>query len=275
MQIGNFHNLQLVRFTSVGAFLTDGETEVLLPKKFVTNQMEVNQNIRVFVYLDHEERIVATTQHPYVTCNDFAYLKVSHTNQYGAFLQWGLEKDLFVPFREQNTKMEVNKRYLVYVYIDGQSNRLVASSRINKFIDKEPATYTDNEAVEITIYHKTDLGYNVIINKKHKGLLFQHAGVETLRPGDKYPAYIKQVRPDGKLDVTLHLTVADAITDHAKVILEELEANDGFLGLHDNSSPEEIKTVLRMSKKNFKRAVGTLYKNQQIELVENGIRLKN
>ncbi len=273
MQIGQFHTLTILRDTSVGLYLSNGTDEVLLPNKYVDKNMEVGDEINVFIYLDQQERPVATTLNPYVTVNDFAYLKVNHINQYGAFLDWGLEKDLFVPFAEQNNKMEVNKRYLVYVFIDEQTNRLIASSKLQKFIDQTPAEFDDQEAVDLIIMNRTDLGYNVIINKKHKGLLFLNVSLNTLRPGDKHKGFIKQQRPDGKIDVVMHLLKTDAISEDAQVILNELKASDGFLGLQDKSSPEEIKTVLRMSKKAFKQAIGHLYKNKIIEIKTDGIYL--
>lgn len=273
LQIGQYNTLQVLRNTKVGLFLGDEEQDVLLPNKYVPKEYFIGDEMTVFIYLDHEERPVATTLKPYVKLNEFAHLKVNHVNKFGAFLDWGLEKDLFVPFKEQATKMEVDKRYLVYMYLDEQTNRLVGTSKVNKYFSEEIPDFEPNEEVSVMISHFTDLGVNVIIENKYKGLVFADEVFKDLKLGTKTKAYIKQVRPDGKIDLTFKKIGVEAIDDDAQLILNELKANNGYLGLHDKSHPEEIKSVLQMSKKAFKKAVGNLYRQRLIDIRENGISL--
>jgi predicted RNA-binding protein (virulence factor B family) len=275
LKIGEFNNLTIARRVTIGLFLTDGEQEVLLPKKYMPEIVEVGAQIKVFIYLDQGQRPIATTLRPYIRLNDFSYLRVNHTNKFGAFMDWGLEKDLFVPFAEQSTKMETGKRYLVYFFMDEKSERLVASSKINRFLSQEHPTYADQEEVEIIIKNATDLGFNVIVNKSHLGLVYKNEVFDTLRPGDKHKGFIKQVRTDGKIDVGLTPTFMAAQQDFVQIILDALQSNNGFLPLHDKSSPEDVQNLMKMSKKNFKKAVGHLYKNQKISIDENGLSIKN
>lgn len=273
--LGTYHTLTINRYTPVGLFLTDGQNDVLLPLKYVPKNYEIGGELSVFVYLDHEERPVATTLKPYITLNDFAFLRVNYTNQFGAFLDWGLEKDLFVPFKEQARPMEQGKRYLVYLFLDEKTNRLVASSKLNQFLNLNPFENLVGDEVPLIISHTTDMGINVIINGSHKGLVYKNEVFnDKIRPGDKLFGYIKAIRPDGKIDVSLRKSGIESIGEDSQTILNELHSNKGFLRLHDNSHPEDIKTVLKMSKKAFKKAIGTLYKNQQIEIKEDGIYLR-
>ena len=276
LHIGEFNTLKILRDTNVGLFLGSEETQdddVLLPNKYVPNNFEIGDSMTVFVYLDHEHRPVATTIKPYIQLNEFAHLKVNYMNEFGAFLDWGLEKDLFVPFKEQARPMEEGKRYLVYLYMDEKTKRLVASSRTNKYLSNENMDLEPNEEVDILISHITDGGINVIINQKHKGLAYKNEVYADVKPGMKTVGYIKNIRPDGKIDVMLRKVGVDAIEPSSQHILDELKANGGFLRLTDNSNPEDIKTVLKMSKKNFKKAVGNLYRQQLIEIREDGIYL--
>lgn len=273
IEIGKYNTLKIERDTQVGLYLTDGNEDILLPNKYVPREFEIGEELIVFVYLDHEERPVATTLEPYIYLNEFALLRVSYTNKFGAFLNWGLEKDLFVPFREQARPMEKGKRYLVYMYLDDQSNRLAASSKINQFLSNETLTVEESEQVDLIVSHITDMGINVIINEQHKGLMYKDEVYEDLRTGDRVKGFIKLIRPDNKIDVTLQKTGFEGIEPNAEKILDELRASRGFLRLNDNSHPEDIKTVLRMSKKTFKKAIGTLYKQKLIEIKEDGIYL--
>lgn len=271
--IGTFNTLKVARRTNVGLFLTDGEEDVLLPKKYLPEQIEIDQEIEVFVYLDHEERPVATTLEPLIFLNEFALLKVNYINQYGAFMNWGLEKDLFVPFREQARPMQEGKYYMVYMYVDPKTNRLVGSSKLNQFLDNTNLTVTVGEEVDLIVTHITEAGINVVINEKHKGLMYQNEVFEDLRTGDRIIGYIKNIRPDGKIDVSRTKIGHTKLSDTAEKILHELEINDGFLGLTDKSHPDEIKSILGMSKKTFKQSVGVLYKERKIELKDNGLYL--
>lgn len=273
IELGKYNTLKIVRDTSVGLFLSDETTDVLLPNKYVPKRFEIEDEIKVFVYLDHEERLTATTLKPYIQRDEFAYLKVSYINQYGAFLDWGLEKDLFVPFKEQARKMEEGKRYLVYAYLDEKTDRLVASSKLNQFLEQETVDLEPNQEVDLIVSHITELGINVIINSKYKGLLYKDEVFENLTPGKKLKGYIKNIREDKKIDVSLTKQGFDGIEDNAQTVLEELKSSNGFLRLTDNSHPEEIKTVLKMSKKAFKKAIGSLYKQKLITIKEDGIYL--
>ena len=274
IEIGKYNTLTIDRDTQVGLFLTDGKDDVLLPNKYVPKVFEIGQEITVFVYLDHEERPVATTLEPYILLNEFALLRVNYVNNVGAFLDWGMEKDILVPFKEQARPMEQGKRYLVHLYMDEKTNRLVASSKTNQFLNNDNLTVEVGEEVDLIVSHITDLGINVIINEKHKGLVYKDEVYdESIRTGNRLRGYVKTIRPDGKIDISLQKQGFEAVEPNAEKILDELRANRGFLRLNDNSHPEDIKTVLKMSKKTFKKAVGTLYKQKLIEIKEDGIYL--
>lgn len=273
LQIGTYHTLKIARDTKVGLFLVNETDEVLLPKKYVPADFHIGDDITVFVYLDHEERPVATTLKPFITINQFAVLKVNYTNKFGAFLDWGLEKDLFVPFKEQARPMEKDKRYVVYLYEDEKTNRLVGSSKINQFLDHESIDLDKNQEVDVMVSHITDAGINVIINGRYRGLAYKNEVFTPVSPGFKTKAYIKQIRPDGKIDVSFQKLGFEVIDDSSQSVLQALKQNNGFLPLNDDSHPEEIKSVLKMSKKTFKKAIGSLYKQKQILIKEDGIYL--
>ena len=273
LEIGVYHTLKIDRDTKVGLFLVNENEEVLLPKKYVPSDFKIGDDITVFVYLDHEERPVATTIKPYITVNNFGVLKVNYINKFGAFLDWGLEKDLFVPFKEQARPMEKDKRYVVHLYKDAKTNRLVASSKINQFLDIDPLDIEPNQEVDLMVTHITDIGINVIINGKFKGLAYKNEVYDAFSPGYKTKGYIKTIRPDGKIDVSFRKLGFEAIDDSVQQILDALKQNDGALRLNDNSHPEEIKSVLKMSKKTFKKAIGSLYKQKLIDINNEGIQL--
>ncbi|MDG2432415.1 S1-like domain-containing RNA-binding protein [Flavobacterium sp.] len=280
IEIGKYNTLTILRDTKVGLFLGTPETDpegihdILLPNKYVPNEFEIGEELIVFVYLDHEERPVATTLEPYILLNEFALLRVNYVNQVGAFMEWGMEKDILVPFKEQARPMEKGKRYLVYLYIDEKTNRLVASSKTNQFLKNENITVQKGEEVDLIVSHITELGINVIINEQYKGLLYKDEVYDdAIRTGDRMRGYIKNVRPDNKIDVSLQIQGYESIEPNAHKILDELRASRGFLRLNDNSHPEDIKTVLKMSKKTFKKAIGALYREKLIEIKDDGIYL--
>lgn len=276
IQIGKYNTLTILRDTKVGLFLGNGNEaeDILLPNKYVPNRFEIGEELTVFVYLDHEERPVATTLEPYILLNEFALLRVNYTNQIGAFMDWGMEKDILVPFKEQARPMEKGKRYLVYLYLDEKTNRLVASSKTNQFLNNDNLSVEKGEEVDLIVSHITDIGINVIINEKHKGLLYKDEVYDdTIRTGDRMRGYIKNIRPDNKIDVALQIQGYQSIEPNAEIVLNELRASRGFLRLNDNSHPEDIKTVLKMSKKTFKKAIGALYKDKRIDIKEDGIYL--
>ena len=273
LKIGEYHTLKIDRETKVGLFLVNETDDVLLPNKYVPNDFTIGDDMTVFVYLDHEERPVATTLKPLITLNSFAVLKVNYINKFGAFLNWGMEKDLFVPFKEQARPMEKDKRYIVTMYLDKQTGRLAASSKINQFLDKEPLDVEVGQEVDLMVSHITEIGINVIINGKFRGLAYQNEVFETVSPGYKTKGYIKTIRPDGKIDVSFQKQGFEAIDDFSQQVLEALKQNDGVLRLNDNSHPEEIKSVMKMSKKTFKKAIGSLYKQKLIDINNEGIQL--
>lgn len=275
IQIGKYHNLIIAREAPPGLYLRDAEeNEILLPNKYIPENFALGDEIEVFVYLDHEERPVATTLKPFVKLDEFAYLRCVETTEIGAFLDWGLEKHLFAPFREQVQKMKAGEWYLIFCYLDLDTDRLVASSKVDAFLDNSELTVEAYEKVNIIVSNQTDLGFNVIVNGLHRGLIYKDDIFQKLHPGDKLEAYVKKTRSDGKIDITLQRPGYRSIEPNAQRILTALELNDGFLPLHDKSTPEEIHDRLQMSKKSFKKAVGVLYKKRLVELEEKGIRLK-
>lgn len=273
IRIGDYNTLKVKRSTSVGVFLEDPEgTEILLPNKYVPDSIQLNDSLDVFCYLDHEERPVATTLKPLVKRDGYAYLKVAEVNEFGAFLDWGLVKQLFVPFKEQKTKLEEGKSYIIYCFLDESSFRLVATTKIDKYLKKELSDIQVNDEVNILVSRRTDLGWEVIIENTCKGLLFFSDVFKDVGIGFQSKGYIKQLREDGKIDISLEPIGLKSLDAAANKILEELKKNNGFLALHDKSSPEDIKRVLSMSKKSFKRGVGVLYKQRKILLETDGIR---
>ena len=276
LAIGEYHTLKIDRDTDPGLFLTDDENnEVLLPNKYKPENFEIGDEIEVFVYLDHEERPVATTLKPFVKLDEFAYLKCVETSDIGAFLDWGLEKHLFVPFKEQAGKMRKGDRYLIFCYLDELTGRLVASSKINAFLDNSVLTVEAFEEVDLIVSNPTELGWNVVINQLHQGLVYNDDVFQKLHSGDRLKGYIKKTRPDGKIDVTLQRPGYRSIEPNAQEILTQLELKGGFLKLTDKSSPDEIQSQLQMSKKSFKRALGNLYKQRMVDIKDSGVYLKN
>jgi hypothetical protein len=251
----------------------DEENVVLLPHKYKPEDFEIGDEIEVYVYLDNEERPIATTLDPFVTLDSFSYLYCSDVTDYGAFMDWGLEKQLFVPFKEQARPMKGGNWYIVYMYLDELTNRLVGSSKTNRFVDNDKLTVEAFEEVNILVTHLTEKGANVIINGIHKGLVYVDDIFEDIRTGDRMKAYIKKIREDNKIDVVLQTPGYRSIEPNANYVLEELRAAGGFLPLHDKSDPEAIKNELGMSKKSFKKAIGALYRDKQIVLKDGGIEL--
>ncbi|WP_062058471.1 CvfB family protein [Aquimarina longa] len=274
LELGRYNTLEVVRERDQGIYLCDEDgNEVLLPNKYVPEQFMIRDTIRVFVYLDSSERIVATTLEPYATVKSFAYLKCTNISEVGAFLDWGLEKDLFVPFKEQASKMRVGSWYLVYVYLDEETNRLVASSKTNKFLDNTLVLLSSYDEVNLIASHPSPQGWNMIVNQKHLGLVYGDEIFQKITPGDEFKGYVKKVRPDGKIDLTLQRHGFRSIEPNAKEVLRELKASGGFINLNDKSDPDDIKEVFQLSKKSFKKAIGSLYKDRIISIEEDGIRL--
>jgi hypothetical protein len=272
--IGKYNDLAVVAFTDNGAYLDAGDLgEVLLPNKYVPENTAEEDIVSVFLYLDSADRLVATTETPKAQVDEFASLKVVQVNKIGAFLDWGLKKDLLVPFNQQHTKMEVGKYYLVRIYLDTRTERIVASSKLDKFIDIYPADYSEGEQVDLVIATKTDLGFKAIINNQHWGLLYDNEIFQPLRTGKKVTGYIKKIRDDGRIDLILSRGGKAKVTDFKDKLIAMLAKNNGRLALHDKSSPELIKRTLGVSKKTFKSTVGNLLKEGKISLSSKGIEL--
>lgn len=274
IELGNYNKLKIVRDTSVGLFL-ESETgaEILLPNKYVPKTFEIEDMLNVFCYLDHDERPVATSLEPFTKRNEFGFLKVVEVNQIGAFLDWGLEKHLFVPFAEQRDKMKEGQWYVVFCYLDDISFRLVASNKIDKFITNENLSVKTGDKVNLLVTRLTDLGWEVIINNKHKGLVFSSEIFQHMAVGQQMDGYIKNIRQDNKIDVALQAQGEKVLEPTARKIFDAMKNHGGFLPLHDKSDPNEIAKMLQMSKKTFKKGVGTLYKARQIEIKNDGIHI--
>jgi uncharacterized protein len=276
IHLGEYNTLEILRDTEPGLFLGDAEdNEVLLPNRYVPEEFEIGDKLEVFVYLDNEERPVATTDKPFIKKGDFALLRCNQVTKFGAFLDWGLVKELFCPFKEQAFKMKAGGWYLVHCYLDEESERLVASSKTNRFLDNKELTVAQFDEVDIIVSHPSDIGMNVIVNKKHLGLVFKDDIFKDISVGDRLKGIVKKVRQDNKLDISLSQIGYRNIEPNAQFILNELEDNSGFIPLHDKSNPEDIKDQLQMSKKSFKKAIGSLYKDRRIEIKEDGIYLKD
>lgn len=274
--IGVFNQLRVMRILDFGAYL-DGINlgDILLPIKDVPENCQPEDLLDVFVYRDSEDRIIATTQTPKAQVGDFQMMEVKATSKVGAFLDWGLLKDLLVPFSEQGKTMEVGKSYLVHVYLDEKTDRITASARIENFLDKTPKQYAEEQEVDLIISFKNELGYKAIVNGVHSGMLYENEIFQELKPGQKITGYIKKIRPDGKLDLILQKPGPEKIDALSQRLLDELGKAGGFLELNDQTPPEIIREKLATSKKAFKRAVGALYKQKRILLENGGIRLKN
>ena len=274
-EIGKINQLKVVAINDNGAYLDADELgEILLPNRYLPENCQIADVIKVFIYRDSADRLVATTTFPHGQVGEFVSLKVAQTNKMGAFLDWGLPKDLLVPFNQQHTAMEEGKYYLVRIFLDQHTDRVVASSKLDKFIDIWPAEYQQGDKVKLVIGGKTDLGFKAIVNDLHWGLLYDNEIFQPLRIGKKVDGYIKQVRADGRLDLLLTRGSKNKVNSFSDTLIAHLEKNNGFLPLHDKSAPELIQKRLGVSKKTFKATVGNLLKNGKLIIEKDGIRLK-
>lgn len=275
VEIGKYNTLTVVKIVDFGVYLDGGERgEILMPKEYVPVNCFPDDEVRVFIYFDSEDRIVATTEAPYVSVGEFAFLKVIAMSQVGAFLDWGLRKDLLVPFREQRDPMVEGKSYLVYAYVDKASDRIVASTKIDKYLDQVFPDYIPGQEVEILVARKTDLGYAVIVNNAHWGLIYDNEIFRPVKIGQKLKGYIKTIREDDKIDVSLQPSGYAKIEGLAGEVLEKLKDYGGVIDLSDKSAPKDIYKVFGCSKKNYKKALGTLFKQGLIEISDTEVRLK-
>ncbi len=274
VEIGKINTLDVNRETENGLYLDGLEHgEILMPQKFVTAEVKETESATVFVYTDSEDRLVATTETPIAMVGEFAVLKVVAVSKFGAFLDWGLPKDLLVPFREQKSDMVEGRSYLVYIYLDLQTNRIVASAKLDKFVDNTPPEYEVGEEVNLIIVDETDLGYKAIVNMEHWGILYKNQVYKSLKNGQKIKGYINKVRFDEKIDLLLEKPGYEKVDAISEKILNELKENNGFMAVSDKTSPEMIKAMFGISKKNFKKAIGGLYRKKIILFESDGIRL--
>ncbi len=273
-QIGKYNSLRVVKEVDFGVYL-DGEKdgEILMPIRYVPKDCKVGDYVDVFLYLDSEDRPVATTEKPFVQVGEFAMLRVISVNKIGTFLDWGIMKDLLVPFREQKVTMVENRSYLVYIYVDEESQRIVASAKLGKFLDKVAPEYAVGEEVDLVIESETDLGYKAIINNQHWGILYENEVFEQLAKGLKIKGYIKKIRTDNKIDLSLHPLGYEKVDPLTQMILDELKKAGGSIAVSDKSDAEEVYRIFGISKKSFKQAIGALYKRRIISISPEGIKL--
>ena len=268
MNIGQYNKLTINRFVDFGAYLIDDDNnEVLLPKRYLSGEEELDDPIEVFVYNDSENRPVATTEHPFATVGQFCLMRVKAVNAIGAFLEWGLvAKDLLVPFSEQRVRMQAGRSYIVYIYLDPSSQRIVASAKLDKFLNKNLPDYYHRQKVDVLITQQQEIGYRVIVDGKYWGMIYNNELYNPVNIGEHHMGFIKQVRDDGKIDVTLAKIEKMRVDDVADAIIDFLNDNGGSMTLNDKSSPDDILRTFNCSKKDFKKALGQLYKQHKITL---------
>jgi predicted RNA-binding protein (virulence factor B family) len=276
LKIGKFNLLEVVKKTPQGLYLDSDKGELLLPNKYIPEAVKIGDKLNVFIYSDSEDRLIATTLKPYAQEGEFACLTVKQTLKIGAFLDWGLEKDLFVPIKEQHKPMDVGERHVVRVCLDLRTDRLLGVSKIGSFLEKDTSEFQIGQEVKLMVYEFTTLGIMCIVNNRFAGMLYKNEVFKELEIGEQIKGYIKNIREeDDKIDLSLRKEGFDGIKNQADVILLNLKQNNGFLPYGDDSSPEDIKQQFQMSKKTFKRLIGNLYKQGKIVILEHGIKLKH
>ncbi len=275
IEIGKYNKLRIRREASQGLYLVDeSDEEVLLPNKYCPEDFEISDKIEVFVYLDYTGQKIATNITPKILLNEFSLLQVTAVTEIGTFMDWGLEKELFVPFREQRFKMEEGRWYIVYLDIDTETDRLYGSNQIENLLQNEELHLTEGEKLKLLIWKKTDLGFTAIVNNEHKGLIFENEIFRELNIGDKLDGYVKRIREDHKIDISLQPIGYDQFNDaNVELVYNTLLGNDGFIAITDKSSPDEIYATFGISKKAFKKSLGALYKQRKIIIESTGIKL--
>lgn len=272
--LGKVNPLKVVKEVEFGVYLDGGsDGEILLPKRYVPENCHIDDVLKVFIYNDSEDRLVATTETPFAQVGEFVSLQVVEVNAVGAFLDWGLMKHLFVPFREQKLRMEEGRRYPVFVYVDFDSKRITASAKIEKFVDEGEPELEEGQEVDLLVYKKTDLGWKAVINQQYTGMLYDNELFQDIVTGQSLKGFVKQIRPDFKIDLMLQKPGFEKIDDFAVALHEALKSANGFLPLTDKSPAEDIYNRFGVSKKTFKKAVGDLYKKRIITLEPEGLRL--
>ncbi len=275
VEIGKYTELEIEKIIQQGAYLLTGDESpsILLPTRYIPENAQIGDLVKVFIYRDSEDKIIATTDKPLVIVGEFAYLKVKSQSNFGAFLDWGLMKDLLVPFSEQKEKMNIGQSYLVGLYVDKLTNRIVGTQHINKYLRDNEITINEGDEVDILICDETDLGYKVIVNQKYWGMIYKNQIFSDIDTGKRINAWVKQIREDGKIDVTLQQPGFKEVLSAEDKILKLLEQQNGYSDLNDDSKPDEIYTELQISKKVFKKAIGKLFREKKIMISENGIQL--
>ena len=275
VQLGKYNNLTVLKTVDFGIYLDGGDgLEILMPSRYVPEGTKEGDELRCFVYQDSEARLIATTERPYATVGEFASLKINSVNAVGAFADWGTSKELLIPHREQTVKMEEGHRYIVYIYIDTVSGRLAGTAKVDKYLDNVPPQYEENEEVDALVWKPTPLGYKVIVNNRHTGLIYKNQIFQPVHVGEHLRAWVKGIRDDDKIDLMIQpMGYRNVINSVKAAILKCLHNNDGFLPLTDKTAPEVIAEKLQCSKKNFKKAIGALYKQGRIMICDDGIRL--
>jgi predicted RNA-binding protein (virulence factor B family) len=275
VEIGKYTELEIEKIIQQGAYLLTGDESpsILLPTRYIPENAQIGDLVKVFIYRDSEDKIIATTDKPLVIVGEFAYLKVKSQSNFGAFLDWGLMKDLLVPFSEQKEKMNIGQSYLVGLYVDKLTNRIVGTQHINKYLRDNEITINEGDEVDILICDETDLGYKVIVNQKYWGMIYKNQIFSDIDTGQRINAWVKQIREDGKIDVTLQQPGFKEVLSAEDKILKLLEQQNGYSDLNDDSKPDEIYTELQISKKVFKKAIGKLFREKKIMITENGIQL--
>lgn len=273
MKVGEYNELEVVKELDFGIYFREGEVEILMPTKWVPQGTKIGDTLNVFVFRDSDDRLIATTVKPFAIADTFAFLEAKQVNEIGAFMDWGMDKDLLVPFREQAQRMEARKSYVVFVFLDEETDRLVGSTKLSRFIIREDIDVQEGDIVDLLIYSETDLGFNAIVNNLYTGLIYKNEIYENIRVGDKMQGFVKRVREDEKIDLSLQKSGYELVDDVKWRILKLIKEENGFLALNDNSTPEEIKAKLQISKKAFKKAVGALYRERLVKLTDKGVEL--
>lgn len=273
IEAGHYYKLRVAKKVEFGVYLDAEGTEILLPKRFVPKGLHEGDEIEVFIYHDNEDRLIATTQKPYATVGTFASLKCVGKTKYGAFLEWGIMKDVFVPLANMISRMQEGEKYLVYLYIDEMTGRVTATEKIQKYLSNDELTVKENDVVDLIAWQQTDIGYKMIINNKHTGVLHFSDVFRDLAHGEQVKGYVKKIREENKIDLALGEKGYNRVMPETDRILQLLEENNGYLPYNDKSSPEDIYSFFGISKKTFKMAVGALYKERKIELTKTGIKL--
>lgn len=273
IKIGDYNQLRILRTTGIGVYLDDGHEGILLPKRFVPEGAKDGDEINVFLYHDSEDRLIATTLKPKGKVGDIVKLTAVSTTPQGAFLDWGLMKDLFVPLSQQKSKMRPQGEYIVLIYLDHQTGRVAATEKFDHLLNNEHLEIKEKDMVDLLVYRRTDIGYVMIINNKHTGVLHFNEIYRSIQEGDCFKGFIKKIYPDHKIDVAAGKPGFGRVEDETEKILRLLQEHDGYLPFYDKSDPEEIYDFFGMSKKTFKMAIGGLFKQRKISLEKTGIRL--